>query len=355
MSFWDRKQVFLTGHTGFKGSWLTLWLQHLGAQVTGYSLAPDDRQTLFYSVQHGQNLDSQIANVLDRELLTEAVKTSKPDVVFHLAAQPIVFDSYKHPYETFATNIMGTVNVLESIRELQKKVAVVIVTTDKCYELLEYQLPPFTETDRLGGTDPYSSSKSCAELITNAYHHTFFSDFSEQGALVNLATARGGNAIGGGDYGKHRLLPDAIRAWSDKIPLSVRNPDAIRPWQHVVDLLHGYLLLAEHLYCDDRDFSGAWNFGPDTAQEISVLDILNKAKDIWGADANWVIDHQQSYKESKSLRINSGKAKKYLGWKQTWSLDTAIEATITWHKKQIEGADVRELTIHQIKSFINQQ
>ena len=355
MRIWSQKKDFLTGHTGFKGSWLTLWLQQLGAEVTGYSLAPDNRPNLFDSIRHTRNLDSHIANILDLEELRDSVQTSNPDVVFHLAAQPIVFDGYEYPHKTFATNIMGTVNLLESVRELQKQVAVVIVTTYKCYAIRENRLSPFTETDRLGGNDPYSSSKSCAELVTNAYHHTFFSDSTKRPALVYLATARGGNAIGGGDYGKHRLIPDAIRAWNEKIPLRVRNPNAIRPWQHVLDLLKGYLLLAEHLYRDDKDFSGAWNFGPDTAEEFSVLEALNKAKAIWGADAHWEFDHQALYKESHNLRINSDKAKRSLGWKQTWSLDAALEATIAWHKKQLNGADVRQLTICQIESFMNQQ
>jgi CDP-glucose 4,6-dehydratase len=353
MSFWSQKKVFLTGHTGFKGSWLTLWLQRLGADVTGYSLAPDHSPSMFNSIGQEQHLTSQIANILDLEKLQNAVHASNPDVVFHFAAQPIVADGYEHPHKTFATNIMGTVNVLESIRGLQKKVAVVIVTTDKCYEIRDHWDPPFIETDRLGGADPYSSSKSCAELVTHAYYQTYFSNLSNQPALVTVATARGGNAIGGGDYGKDRLIPDAIRAWSQKIPLVVRNLDNVRPWQHVLDLLNGYMLLAESLYHNGDDYSGGWNFGPDTADEVSVSEILKKAQKSWGPDAAWTINDQSHYKESHILSINSDKAKSLLDWRRIWSLDDTIHATITWYKKQISGADMRQFSIQQIESFIN--
>ncbi len=306
-TFWQDRRVFVTGHTGFKGTWLCLWLQHLGAKVTGYALAPETDPNLFDLASAGQDMESILGDVRDGGTLATALRDASPEIVVHMAAQALVRASYVKPVETFDTNIMGTVNLLEAVRDVSSVRAVVVVTSDKCYENREW-VWGYREDEPLGGFDPYSSSKGCAELVTAAYRRSFF-DCRKTGSCVAVASARSGNVIGGGDWSTDRIVPDVIRALTTNQPAIVRNPHAIRPWQHVLEPLSGYLLLAEHLFESGASYAESWNFGPHTQDALPVCDLVDKLVRLWGEGANWALrpDSESQPHEATYLKLDSQK------------------------------------------------
>ncbi len=350
--FWRKRKVFLTGHTGFKGSWLSLWLQSMGAEVTGYALSPPTQPNLYELAGVKQGMDSIHGDILDLQHLQRAVREHSPEVVFHLAAQSLVRRSYEDPVGTYATNVLGTAHVLEAVRDVPSIRSIVIVTTDKCYENREDHRR-YRETDRLGGDDPYSSSKASAELVTAAFRKSFF--YSGRGeAKAGVASARAGNVIGGGDWAADRLIPDVMRAVFQGRELLIRNPDAIRPWQHVLDPLCGYLVLAEKLYQAPEQFSGSWNFGPDESEVLSVTEILERVRKLWGPAVSWKIDDTAHPHEAQYLELDCTKAKTELGWEPRWNLNSALEATVRWYKAhQLHQAKqgARSMIQEQIRSY----
>ena len=339
--FWNGKRVFVTGHTGFKGSWLCLWLEHLGAKVVGYALDPPTSVNLFDAARVNSGMISLRGDVCDAELLERAMREHQPEIVVHLAAQSLVHRSYEAPLETYETNVLGTVAILDALRRTQVVRAAVIVTSDKCYDLRS-EKERYTEADALGGYDPYSTSKAAAEFVTAGYRTSFWMDRN----AVAVATARSGNVIGGGDWSADRLLPDLISAFSEGRPALVRAPEAIRPWQHVLDPLRGYLMLAERLYAEPgRGFDSAWNFGPPAANERTVREIADTAARIWGSNASWEPDTATHPHEARVLRLDSAKAAAKLDWRGRIPLDAALERTLSWHKQFSDGADARALAI----------
>lgn len=348
--FWQDKSVFLTGHTGFKGGWLALWLSSMGAKVTGYALAPNTAPNLFEALSLDSVLaTSHIANICDLDRLQKAVAACKPEIVIHMAAQPLVRYSYLNPVETYMTNVMGTVNILESIRKTDSVKATVVVTTDKCYENNEW-VWGYRENEPMGGFDPYSNSKGCAELVTSAYRQSYF---SSPNSINKVASARAGNVIGGGDWSEDRLIPDAIKAFEAGQPLIIRNPLATRPWQHVLEPLSGYLILAQSLYQDGEKFSSAWNFGPKDKDNRSVQDVINSLCKQWGSTAKWQQDSVSQPHEASLLKLDCSKASKQLGWEPKWSLETAIEKIIEWHKAYLAKENMQALTLKQIDQYSN--
>ena len=343
--FWKGKKVFLTGHTGFKGGWITHWLYELGASVCGYSLEPLTQPNFFTETQLQKRLaSSTIGDILDLAALTKAVKAAEPDIIFHMAAQPLVRESYDAPVATFAANVIGTVNVLEAARQCCTAKAIVNITTDKCYENKEWQWP-YRENDRLGGHDPYSASKACAEIAAAAYRDSFLTQ-----ANIHIASARAGNVIGGGDWAIDRLIPDFFRALDKKQTLTIRSPSAIRPWQHVLEPLSGYLLLAENLYINGSEFSEAWNFGPndDDAKPVSwIVDQLST----YTPGARWQTGKAQQPHEAGLLKLDSSKAKARLGWVPRWRLEAALDKTLEWHQAWRKKADMTEITSAQIRAY----
>jgi len=335
--FWRGRRVFVTGHTGFKGSWLATWLARLGAQVTGYALAPDQTPNLFEAARVAGDIDSRTGDVRNFESLREALAGSEAEIVFHLAAQSLVRKSYESPVETYATNVMGTVHLLEAVRALKSVRAVVVVTSDKCYENREWSRP-YREDDALGGRDPYSNSKACQELVASAYRQSF------PGPAI--ATARAGNVIGGGDWARDRLVPDLIRAFSEGEPAVIRNPASIRPWQHVLEPLHGYLLLAEKLVEGDG-FAEAWNFGPSGADVRPVRWIADALMARWGEGARWTQDAGTHPHEAVTLTLDSTRARRALGWTPRLSLDESLDWIVEWHR----AADARGVTLQQIERY----
>ncbi len=344
-TFWHNKRVFITGHTGFKGSWLSLWLQTMGADVTGYALPPSTDPNLFTLANVAENMTSILLDICDANALTKALNEQQPDIVFHLAAQPLVRLSYEKPAETFATNIMGTVNLLEAIRTQKSVRAVVIVTTDKCYENREW-LWGYRENEAMGGRDPYSSSKGCVELISAAYRDSFFRDKG-----IALATARAGNVIGGGDWSEDRLVPDILKAVETKSKLMIRNPLATRPWQHVLEPLSGYLLLAENLWDNGDEFASAWNFGPSTDDVRPVKWIIDRLSSYWGSYINWQQTPGTQPYESRLLSLDSTKAHTLLGWKTQWDLERTLSEIAAWHKSWLQGKNMRDVCLQQISSY----
>jgi CDP-glucose 4,6-dehydratase len=343
--FWQGKKVFLTGHTGFKGSWLSLWLHSLGAEVHGYALNPSTEPNLFAEAGVAENLaSSTIADIRDATSLEKAMLLAQPDIVFHLAAQPLVRYSYAEPVETYATNVMGTVNLFEAVRKTSSARAVINVTTDKCYENRE-SLRPYTEGDSMGGYDPYSSSKGCSELVTAAYRRSFLAE-----AGVSVATARAGNVVGGGDWSEDRLIPDFLRAIDKNQPLVVRSPKAIRPWQHVLEPLAGYLLLAENLYTQGEKFAQGWNFGPSDEDAQSVAWIVEKLIATI-PNASWKVDEQPQLHEANYLKLDSSKARSQLGWQPRWNLETALEKIVSWHLAWHNQKDMRQFSLDQIATY----
>ncbi len=350
--FWNGKSVFLTGHTGFKGSWFSLWLTSMGAKVTGCALPPTTTPNLYDLARIGELLTSQFADVRDYERLVSAMKTACPEIVFHLAAQPLVLDSYSNPVETYSTNIMGTVHLLEAVRHIPSVRAVVNVTTDKCYENREW-VWGYRENDSLGGHDPYSSSKACSELVTSAYRSSFFNlnTYSQHG--VAIATVRAGNVIGGGDWAKDRLIPDCIRSLFAGEPINIRNPHAIRPWQHVLDPLRGYLMLAQRLYVDGLAFAESWNFGPLDSDARPVAWVVDRLCDLWGNNALYESrESSQCPHEACYLKLDCSKAKIRLNWKPAWSLEQALQSIVDWTRAYRSGHDMRSKSLEQIQAFL---
>ena len=343
-SFWSGKRVLLTGHTGFKGSWLALWLSRLGAQVTGVSLPPATSPNLFTLVRVAELTHSRFADIRDAEQLARIVKEAAPDIVFHLAAQPLVRASYRQPLETFATNVMGTAHLLDSLRGLPAVKVAVLITTDKVYQNQEWPYP-YREDDTLGGHDPYSASKAAAEIVAASYRDAFL---AAQGMAV--ATARAGNVIGGGDWAEDRLIPDAVRAWEADKPLEVRRPQAIRPWQHVLEPLAGYLILAEQLR-HRPNLAGAYNFGPETGAAATVREVIEQASTSYGRGQVIWGDGSEGPHEAGWLALEIAKARTTLGVTPQWSLFEAIDRTMKWYRHQREGADARELCLAEIAAF----
>lgn len=350
-NFWQGKSVFLTGHTGFKGSWLSLWLTSLGAKVSGYALAPDTTPNLFTILNLQDSLaHSQIADIRDLDSLQKAANRVGPDIVIHMAAQPLVRYSYTHPVDTYAINVMGTVNLLESLRSVDSVRATVVVTTDKCYENSE-RLAGYQEHEPMGGHDPYSSSKGCVELVTAAYRKSFFSVEQFAQHQHAIASARAGNVIGGGDWSVDRLIPDAIKAFEVGQTLSIRNPLATRPWQHVLEPLSGYLVLAQALYEKGAAFAQGWNFGPADSDARSVQAVTNLLISTWGSPASWVQDASEHPHEAHSLKLDITKASKQLGWVPKWNLETAIEKIVQWQKAYQNKQDMKAISLAQIQSY----
>ena len=342
--FWRGKRVFVTGHTGFKGSWLCLWLELLEAEVAGYALDPPTEPNLFELADVGRGITSVVGDVRDLEHLARAVEEFAPEIVIHMAAQSLVRESYRDPAGTYGTNVMGTVHVFESARRAGSVRAIVNVTSDKCYENRP-GAAEHPETDPMGGDDPYSSSKGCAELATAAYRWSFFA----RGAAV--ASARAGNVIGGGDWAADRLVPDFVRAMAEGRPVVIRNPRAVRPWQHVLEPLSGYLLLAERLFCDGGPYAEGWNFGPEASDAMPVSRIIERAVELWGDGASWVQDDGDNPPEAKVLRLDCTKASQRLGWRARTDIDTALRWTVDWYRRLRDGDDPRELTLNRIREF----
>jgi CDP-glucose 4,6-dehydratase len=345
-AFWRGKKVFLTGHTGFKGAWASLLLRRLGAEVYGYSLPPDHPSSLFVAAGIEGDVHHRIADIRDLDALRGALSEVRPDIVIHMAAQALVRLSYAEPVETFATNVMGTVHVLEAARQLASVKAILIVTSDKCYENNGGQAA-FREGDRLGGSDPYSDSKACAELVTHSYRQSFFA----QPGSARIATARAGNVFGGGDWARDRLVPDAVQAFLGGEPLRIRNPNAIRPWQHVLDPVSGYLTLVEKLV-DDGTLVGGWNFGPDAASEVPVSTVVDHLIELWGNGAEWVGDEGFHPHEAAYLRLDCAKARAQLGWNPRLDLAQGLRLTVDWYKALQNGHDLRQLSLDQLDHFV---
>ncbi|MBN9420582.1 CDP-glucose 4,6-dehydratase [bacterium SCN 62-11] len=339
-SFWSERRVFLTGHTGFKGSWMALWLQQLGARVHGYALDPITQPSLFESLGLEMAGDTR-GDLRDLAALRAAARAAEPEVVFHLAAQPLVRESYQDPVGTFATNVLGTAHLLESLRGLQSLKTVVVITTDKVYHNEEWAYP-YRESDRLGGKDPYSASKAAAELVTASYRDSFL---AEQG--VRVVSARAGNVIGGGDWSADRLVPDCLRAFAQGQPVELRYPQAVRPWQHVLEPLSGYLLLAQR-----EGFEGGWNFGPKGDEgHAEVGQVVESLARLWGEGARAVLSTEKHPREAGLLRLDISKAQAELGWQPRWSLEQALAATVDWQKGFLAGTSARELCLAQIRDF----
>jgi CDP-glucose 4,6-dehydratase len=345
--FWRGKRVFLTGHSGFKGGWIAHWLSDLGARVHGFSLAPPTKPSFFAATKLVDRISSSvIGDIRDLNSLSVALATVQPDVVIHMAAQPLVRASYKIPVDTFAANVMGTVNVLEAARQSKSVRAIVNITTDKCYENKEW-LWPYRENDRLGGHDPYSASKACAELATVAYRKSFLADSG-----IQVATVRAGNVIGGGDWAEDRLVPDFLKALDAGEAMKIRSPNAIRPWQHVLEPLAGYLMLAEKLVTHGENYAGSWNFGPNEqdAKPVSwIIDHLFRLH----PNAKWEVEEGHKMHEAATLKLDSVKAKVCLGWAPRWDLGTALARTIEWHLAWCAGDDMAAVTTEQIQDYIS--
>lgn len=351
--FWQGKRVFLTGHTGFKGSWLSLWLQDLGAQVTGYALPPPTQPSLFAIAEVAQGMHSVVGDVRDLAGLQAALATSRAEIVLHLAAQPLVRYSYEHPVETYATNIMGTVNLLEAVRRVGGVKAVVNVTTDKCYDNQEWDWG-YREDEPMGGYDPYSSSKGCSELVTASYRSSFFNPDDYARHEVAIASARAGNVIGGGDWAANRLVPDIVSAFSRSTPVQIQNIAAIRPWQHVMEPLRAYLMLAEKLCEAGPRFAQAWNIGPEDIDCKPVGWIAEEMTRLWGAGAAWHEVKGNTPHEANYLKLDISKARNHLGWQPRLHLADALRLTTDWAKEHIAGADMRAVTQQQIRHYQNQ-
>ena len=348
--FWRGKRVFLTGHTGFKGSWLSLWLQSLGAELVGFALPPPTDPSLFVEARVSEGMESIEGNILNLDDLRQAMQLANPEIVIHMAAQPLVRYSYQNPVETYATNVMGTVHLLESVRVTPSVRALVNVTTDKCYENREW-IWGYRESDPMGGYDPYSSSKGCAELVSSAYRSSFFNPENYEQHGVALATARAGNVIGGGDWAADRLIPDIVSAFAEGKVARIRNPSATRPWQHVLEPLRGYLMLAEKLVMDGPAFAEGWNFGPNDIDARPVDWIVAQMAELWGEKAHWQVDVGTHPHEAEYLKLDIAKARRLLDWHPKLSLGKSLELIVDWSKARLAHADMRTCTIEQIQSY----
>ncbi len=343
--FWRGKRVLVTGHTGFKGGWLALWLQRGGADVTGLALDPPTQPSFFDLARVGGSIRDLRGDIRDPDAVAKAFAQGRPEIVIHMAAQSLVRRSYEDPVETYDTNVMGTVRVLEGVRAASGVRVALVVTSDKCYENREW-IWGYRENDPMGGFDPYSSSKGCAELVTAAYRNSYFRD-----KATALASARAGNVIGGGDWGRDRLLPDAVRAFAAGRALEIRNSRAVRPWQHVLEPLSGYLLLAEKLWHEGAALAEGWNFGPAEDDTRTVEDVVGLFAGHWGAGARWQHAQGAQPHEAHHLRLDCAKAGARLGWRRRLALDTALAWTAEWYRAWQEGADVRSLSLEQIDRY----
>lgn len=350
-NFWAEKRVFITGHTGFKGSWLSLWLKSMGADVRGYALAPPTKPSLFEEIELNKRISTEFGDVRDVEHLYQSMRDFNPEIVFHLAAQSLVRLSYETPLETYSTNLMGIVALLESVRKLKGIKVVINVTSDKCYENQEW-VWGYRESEPMGGYDPYSCSKGCSELITASYRRSFFSveTFKEHGCA--LASVRAGNVIGGGDWSYDRLLPDILKAFSTQQKVIIRSPKAVRPWQHVLDPLSGYLMLAERLYTDGPAFAEGWNFGPNDESSQSVEWILTCIARLWGDTAEWQFNPTVGVHEANVLKLDCSKARFQLGWQPLLGLEPALSRTINWYKAWVAGKNMYDYTLTEISDYM---
>lgn len=344
-NFWSGKRVFLTGHTGFKGSWISLWLQSMGAELYGLALTPPTMPSLFKEAKVGAGMQSTFGDIREYSVVLSAMQACRPEIVIHMAAQPLVRYSYQAPLETYATNVMGTLHVLEAARHVGTVKAVVNVTTDKCYENKEW-VWGYREDEPMGGYDPYSNSKGCSELITSAYRRSFYKKCG-----IALASARAGNVIGGGDWAMDRLIPDILRALQNSEPVLIRNPHATRPWQHVLEPLSGYLLLAERLYSEGQTDAEGWNFGPREEDARPVQWIVEHMCESWGDGASWARQLGEHPHEASYLKLDISKARQRLGWIPRWTLDTALARITEWHRDWLIGEDMRTRTLAQIDTF----
>jgi CDP-glucose 4,6-dehydratase len=345
-SFWKGKKVYLTGHTGFKGSWLSLWLQNMGAIIKGYSLDVNTKPALFSKANVAEEMESEIGDIRNLEQLVESMVSFSPDILIHMAAQPLVRLSYQEPVDTYTTNVIGTVNVLEAARKCINLKAIVSVTTDKCYENKEWEWG-YRENEAMGGHDPYASSKGCAELVTSAYRRSFFS--AEHTA--SLASARAGNVIGGGDWAEDRLIPDILRAFEKSKPVVIRNPLSTRPWQHVLEPLSGYLVLAQELFLNGDEFAEGWNFGPKDEDCKPVSWILDKMVESWGGKASWSLDKENNPHEAGFLKLDCSKAASRLKWKPKWNLQLTLKSIVDWHQVYSNGGDIKKQCLKEINTY----
>jgi len=348
-SFWKDKKVLITGNTGFKGSWLSLWLSTMGAEVYGYALTPPTTPSFYDLCGLGRLVKTNINNVRNWEALSSFISAVRPEIVFHMAAQPLVLDSYRMPAETFETNVMGTVNLLESVRKYGEARAIIVVTSDKCYLNMERRRP-YREGDPLGGFDPYSASKACEEIVSGSYLKSFFSPDTYSSHGVALATVRAGNVIGGGDWANNRLLPDCIRALLRKETIAVRNPDSIRPWQHVFEPLAGYLMLAEKLYRDGAQYSGAWNFGPDPEDMRKVEWLVKRLCELW-PEGKYELLGEKGAHEAKTLLLDSTKARTQLEWRPRWKLEHSLDKIIEWTRVFQDAGNIYQASIRQLEEY----
>jgi CDP-glucose 4,6-dehydratase len=347
---WENRRVYLTGHTGFKGSWMSLWLASMGATVHGYALPPESAPNLFTEARVADRVEHEAGDVRDLGQLERSMSAFKPEIVFHMAAQPLVRRSYANPVETYSTNVLGTVHVLDAVRRLPSVRAVVVITTDKCYENREW-LWGYREEDKLGGHDPYSSSKACAELVTAAYRTSYFPSHNLPEHRVALASARAGNVIGGGDWSEDRLIPDIVRGLLSKQPVLIRYPNAIRPWQHVLEPLAGYITLAERLLQEGRDYASAWNFGPADEDTLPVARIADVMSDLLGSGTGWERDKAENPHEARYLKLDTSKARTLLGWRPVLGIDRALEWVADWFLAWQRREDLQAFTLHQINSY----
>lgn len=348
-AFWKGRRVLLTGHTGFKGAWLTLWLEKLGAEVTGYALPPSGEPNMFALVHAGRDQRAS-QDVRDLATLRQVVERAQPEVIFHLAAQALVRKSYDEPVETYATNVMGTVHLLEAARRSKSLRSIVVVTSDKCYENREWPWG-YRESDPMGGFDPYSNSKGCAELVAAAWRNSYFNPARHAEHGVGLATARAGNVIGGGDWSVDRLVPDLLRAFAGGYAAPIRNRNAVRPWQHVLEPLYGYMMLAERLATDGPRWAEGWNFGPADTDAKPVSWIADALSREWGGGARWADDGGNHPHEAAWLKLDCSKARQQLGWHPRWNLTRALRAIVEWQQAHQRGEDMRQVSLRQIEAY----
>ncbi|RAW09979.1 CDP-glucose 4,6-dehydratase [Paenibacillus taichungensis] len=345
-SFWKDKNVLVTGHTGFKGAWLSSILLNAGANVTGYSLEASEKLNIYNAIGISKDINSSIGDIRDMQRLQKTLNESKPDIVFHLAAQPIVRDSYTDPVSTFDINIMGTVNLLECIRKSKSVRSFVNITTDKVYENQE-SMWGYRENDRLCGHDPYSNSKSCSELVTFSYKNSYFTN----GDTAAISTARSGNVVGGGDFSKDRIIPDCVRAAQNNKVILVRNPYSVRPYQHVLDCLSGYVLLAQKQYENKLKYEGSYNFGPDNNESINTSLLVGKFCEAWGSGLKWVSNALEGPHETGTLKLDCSKAHTVLGWKPLFNIDQSMHKTVEWYKSFVNGDNCDTVTMKQVREY----
>lgn len=349
-SFWDGKKVFITGHTGFKGGWMCKWLSSLGAKISGYSLAPGPTAKFYELNKLDKNLENSfIGDIRNYKFLKECLISTSPEIIIHMAAQPLVRYSYINPVETYEINVMGTVHLLEAIKNVPSVKSVIVVTSDKCYENSDSGIV-FSEGDRMGGNDPYSNSKGCVELVVSAYRKSFFEDKNKNPILI--ATARAGNVIGGGDWSDDRLIPDAFRAYDSSQELLVRAPNSTRPWQHVLEPIAGYLMLSKALFIGKHNYVGGWNFGPQLEDVLSVKEVVSILSKNLGDRLIYRVEEDMNiFHEAKFLMLSSEKSKNMLGWKSKIRVNKAIELTVDWHKQWLSGSDMANVTLSQISEY----